>query len=184
MTTPTTDPSPTDSDGRSGKRPEAVVTDDRPPDTEPAVDLDDLERLAEAALFATGVTSAEVAVTLVDVPTITRLNREHLGGTGPTDVLSFPLEVPGDPAFVDPAPVGVPRLLGDVVICPEVAATNAPDHAGTFADELALLCVHGILHLLGWDHAGVDDAVAMRAEEARILAVVHRPVAAGTEIPS
>ena len=55
-----------------------------------------------------------------------------------------------------PDPDDLPLLLGDVVICPAVAAGNAPDHAGTFDDELALLVVHGILHVLGLDHA--DDA--------------------------
>jgi rRNA maturation RNase YbeY len=48
---------------------------------------------------------------------------------------------------------------------------------------MALLCVHGTLHVLGWDHASRDEARAMRAEEARVLAIVHRPVGAGTEIP-
>ncbi len=185
MTTPATVPSPSQSDGPPDERFQAVVTDDRPPDSVPSVDLDDLARLAEAALDASGATPpAELAVTLVDVPTITRLNEEHLGGTGPTDVLSFPLEAPGASEVADPVPAGAPRLLGDVVVCVDVAAANAPDHAGTFTDELALLCVHGVLHVLGWDHATVDDAVAMRAEEARILALVHRPVPAGTEIPS
>ncbi len=185
MTSSATVPPPPGSGGRPDERFQAVVTDDRPPDSVPPVDLDAFARLVEGALDASGVTPpAEVAVTLVDVGTITRLNEEHLGGVGPTDVLSFPLEAPGGSDFGDPTPVGAPRLLGDIVICVEVAAANAPDHAGTFADELALLGVHGVLHVLGWDHATVDDAVAMRAEEARILARVHRPVAAGTEIPS
>ena len=50
-----------------------------------------------------------------------------------------------------------PTLLGDVVICPEVAYRNAPEHAGTYEDELALLLVHGILHLLGYDHADAAE---------------------------
>ncbi|MBS1847100.1 MAG: rRNA maturation RNase YbeY [Actinobacteria bacterium] len=159
-----------------------MVTDDRPPNTPPFVDLDALRRLAEASLDALGVTGpAELSVTLADVDTITDLNVEHLGGDGPTDVLSFPM----DPAGGDRDPVvpGVATMLGDVVICPEVAAANAPAHAGTFQDELALLCVHGILHVLGWDHAEPDEATAMRAEEARVLGLVHRPLSVGTEIP-
>lgn len=181
MTTPTPVPSPPGSDRSPDERPRAIVTDDRPPDSEPVVDGDALARLVEAALVELEVTGpAELAVTLVDVETIAALNHEHLGGDGPTDVLSFPLEDDDD----DPVVPGVPRLLGDLVICPSVAATNAPDHAGTFADELALLAVHGVLHVLGWDHATRDEALAMRTEEARVLAVVHRPVGAGTEIPS
>ncbi|HET8930894.1 MAG TPA: rRNA maturation RNase YbeY [Acidimicrobiales bacterium] len=181
MTAPTTAPIPTGPDRRTDERPRAIVTDDRPPDSEPSVDADALAALAEAALGALGVTGrAELSVTFVDEATIAELNREHLGGSGSTDVLSFPLE---DSDAVDPIVPGAPRLLGDLVICPEVAAANAPDHAGTFDDEMALLCVHGILHVLGWDHAERDEARAMRAEEARVLGLVHREVAAGTEIP-
>lgn len=161
--------------------PRTVVRDDRAAGATPVVELDRLGTLADAALVEAGVDGdAELSLTLVDVDTITALNREHLGGDGATDVLSFPLE-DGDGA--DPVVTGAPRLLGDVVICPDVAAENAPAHAGTFDDELALLCVHGILHVLGWDHASRDEARAMRAEEARILTSVHRPVAVGTEIP-
>lgn len=181
MTAPTTAPIPPGPDRRTDERPRAIVTDDRPPDSRPTVDIDALAVLAEAALDALGVTGrAELSVTLVDESTIAELNRDHLGATGPTDVLSFPLE---DPDAVDPIVPGASRLLGDLVICPAVAAANAPEHAGSFDDELALLCVHGILHILGWDHAERDEARAMRAEEARVLGLVHREVAAGTEIP-
>jgi probable rRNA maturation factor len=74
-------------------------------------------------------------------------------------------------------------MLGDIVICPSVAAANAPEHAGTLDDELALLVVHGVLHVLGHDHAEPDEAREMRAIEADLLARFHGPVAAGTEIP-
>ena len=59
----------------------------------------------------------------------------------------------------------MPVLLGDVVVCPAVAADQAPTHAGTLDDELALLVVHGILHVLGHDHAEPDETAAMRARE-------------------
>jgi probable rRNA maturation factor len=64
----------------------------------------------------------------------------------------------------------MPLLLGDVVICPAVAARNAPEHAGSYEDELALLLVHGILHVLGMDHAFDEEANAMRAKEQDLLA--------------
>ena len=89
------------------------------------------------------------------------LNREHMGHEGPTDVLSFP---------IDGAGAGPDGLLGDVVVCPAVARRNAPDHAGTYDDELALLVVHGVLHVLGHDHAEADDAEVMRAREGDLLA--------------
>lgn len=166
--------------------PRAVVTDDRPPSSDPAVDASWLSTLAGNALRALGVpASAELAVTLVDVDEITRLNREHLGGDGPTDVLSFPMDGPDGPPPGDRGADGaMPWTLGDVVICPAVAAAQAPDHTGDLSDELALLCVHGILHVLGHDHAEPDEARVMRAEEDRVLRLVHGPVAAGTEVPT
>ena len=98
------------------------------------------------------------------------LNVEHMGGTGPTDVLSFPLDAAED-SVVGPGP----RLLGDVVVCPAVAADQAPTHAGTLDDELALLIVHGILHVLGWDHATEDETATMQAREQDLLAACHLP---------
>ena len=72
-------------------------------------------------------------------------------------------------------PEEAPTLLGDVVICPAVANRNAPDHAGSYEDELALLVVHGLLHLLGMDHDDPDEAEAMEAREQELLARYHRP---------
>ena len=67
-------------------------------------------------------------------------------------------------------------LLGDVVICPAVAIRNAADHAGTYDDELALLIVHGILHLMGMDHEDDDEAEAMEARERELLGKFHHPL--------
>jgi probable rRNA maturation factor len=94
-----------------------------------------------------------------------------MDGSGPTDVLAFPVD---DPAEV---PVDVPVLLGDVVVCPSVAARQAPEHAGDYHAELALLVVHGVLHLLGDNHADPDQAAAMQTKERGHLARhgVERP---------
>ena len=67
----------------------------------------------------------------------------------------------------------MPLLLGDVVICPAVAARQAPDHAGTVDDELALLVVHGVLHVLGHDHAEAHERPAMQARERQLLELHH-----------
>ncbi|HEY6414947.1 MAG TPA: rRNA maturation RNase YbeY, partial [Acidimicrobiales bacterium] len=67
-----------------------------------------------------------------------------------------------------------PLLLGDVVVCPAVAERQAPEHAGSYDDELALLVVHGVLHVLGHDHAGVDEAAIMQARERELLQRFHR----------
>jgi probable rRNA maturation factor len=75
---------------------------------------------------------------------------------------------------MDDEPVtGVPTLLGDVVISPAVAADQYADHAGTFEDELALLVVHGILHVLGHDHAEPDETAVMRSRELDLLERFH-----------
>ena len=76
-----------------------------------------------------------------------------------------------DRAPVDPG--DLPLLLGDVVVCPAVARQQAPSHAGTLDDELALLVVHGILHVLGRDHAEPAEAAEMRARELALLEAHH-----------
>ncbi len=143
-------------------------------------------KLAEAVLAAEGVRGAtEVSLLFVDEAAIADLNSRFLGKDGPTDVLAFPIdEEPPDsgrspdsggtgPGFSGEADEA-PTLLGDVVICPAVAYRNAPEHAGTYDDELALLVVHGLLHLLGLDHDDPDEAEAMEAKERELLARYHQ----------
>jgi probable rRNA maturation factor len=68
-------------------------------------------------------------------------------------------------------------MLGDIVICPEVASANAAGHTGTYDDEIALLLVHGLLHLLGMDHAEPTERAAMQARERELLERYHGPLA-------
>jgi len=151
-----------------------------------AVDLDRWRRLALGVLVAEGVRgNAELSVLFVGEDAIADLNRQFMGADGPTDVLSFPID--GDDVDIsripDPATTGpdrpepdaddIPLLLGDVVVCPSVAARQAPTHAGTLDDELALLVVHGVLHVLGHDHAGDDDTARMRDRERALLEALH-----------
>ncbi|MFP5317353.1 MAG: rRNA maturation RNase YbeY [Acidimicrobiia bacterium] len=144
-------------------------------------------RLAEAVLAAQGVRGdAELSMLFVDEEAMAQLNKRFLGKEGPTDVLAFPIDDdvyeggrlpdslgPAGPAD-DYEPSDLPTLLGDVVICPAVARRNAPDHAGTYEDELALLVVHGILHLLGMDHVDDEEAKAMERREQELLAQFHK----------
>ena len=124
--------------------------------------------LAEHALDAEGVRGGELSILFVGEDTIAELNAEHMGQTGPTDVLAFPID--DDPSLrAAPAAGDVPVLLGDVVVCPAVAARQAPEHDSTLDDELALLVVHGVLHVLGHDHAEPDERQAMQARERHIL---------------
>ena len=148
---------------------EVVVVDERPEDGHAAdepVDTARWQRLAASVLEGEGVAGpAELTVAFVDEQAMAKLNATHMGGTGPTDVLSFPLDAEPDPT----AGPGAPRLLGDVVICPAVARRNAVPPGG-YESEVALLVVHGVLHVLGMDHADADEAAAMVACERRHLA--------------
>jgi len=134
------------------------------------VDVDRWCRLATDVLAAEG-RRGELTLTFVDVAEIAALNEEHLGQAGPTDVLSFPLD---DTAGADTGrSAPIPVLLGDVVVCPAVARDQAADHAGTLDDEIALLVVHGVLHVLGHDHAEPAETASMRAAEFRLLETHH-----------
>jgi probable rRNA maturation factor len=149
-----------------------------------AIDRERWSTLATQVLSASGVEGeAELSVLFVDEDHIAELNARHLGHEGPTDVLSFPIDgVPDVAAGLGPLrtiddPDDQPLLLGDVVICPAVAARQAAEHAGSYEDEVALLLVHGILHVLGMDHAADDERVAMQARERELLARFHGPLA-------
>ena len=150
-------------------------------DDEP-VEVDRWRELAGSVLIAEGVSAvAEMSVLFVDSAVIADLNQEHLGASGPTDVLSFPIDdVPGidrrEAGFDPPDPTDPTTLVlvGDVVICPAVARRNAPTHAGTYDDEMALLVVHGVLHLLGMDHATDAERDRMQAREREYLDRFHR----------
>jgi probable rRNA maturation factor len=116
------------------------------------VDGAELLALAQHVLRERRVPSdMEVSLLLVDEQTIAGLNAEHLGKQGPTDVLAFPIDEPGE------TPPDMPAVLGDVVLCPSVARAQAPRFGRTPHQELQLLTVHGLLHLLGMDHADPDQ---------------------------
>jgi probable rRNA maturation factor len=154
-------------------------------------------RLAEAILEEEGVRGdAELSMLFVDEQAMTDLNKRFLGKDGPTDVLAFPIDdepIEGGrspdsggtgPGFTT-EPSDLPTVLGDVVICPAVAYRNAPEHAGTYDDELALLLVHGVLHLLGMDHDDDAEAEVMERRERQLLAKLYRtPGDAGPGEPS
>jgi probable rRNA maturation factor len=112
---------------------------------------------------------AELSVLLVDLAYMAELNHRWMGGDGPTDVLAFPME----DGTIDPGPNelggGEPTLLGDVVLCPEVAARQAEQASHETADELDMLTVHGVLHLLGYDHAESEEEREMFALQAKLL---------------
>jgi probable rRNA maturation factor len=155
------------------------------------VDAERWQRLAGHVLVDEGVEGeCELSLLFVSPDTIAELNNRFMDHDGPTDVLSFPIDGEANPPGRWPDsggagpdrhdeddPDGVPLLLGDVVICPSVAAANAPTHAGSYDDELALLVVHGILHLLGMDHADDAGRVVMQDRERQLLAAHHGTLA-------
>ena len=151
-------------------KPRVAAGDDREI-ADPEVDLEVLAELLAQVLQREGVAAhAEASITLVDPEPIAQLKAEHLDGDGaPTDVLSFPIDgIDGDDTS---------WLVGDLVLCPAVAAAQAEGHAGTLADELALLVVHGGLHLTGWDHADDGERRAMWTRERELMDELHGPTA-------
>jgi len=158
--------------------PEVFVADEQ---SDVPVELDALAQLAEGVLREEGVRGAcELSLYFVDEHTIAELNEKFLGGTGPTDVLAFPMDddlvLPGrqpDQGGRGPGttaePGDPPTLLGDVVVCPSVAVRQAAERGVSADDELALLVVHGVLHLLDYDHAEHSEGVVMRRREQELL---------------
>ncbi|MFZ3453419.1 rRNA maturation RNase YbeY [Arthrobacter sp. 7Tela_A1] len=109
---------------------------------------------------------AELSIILVDEDAIEKLHIEWMDLPGPTDVLSFPMDElrPGSPGR--PTPAGV---LGDIVLCPQVAARQAETAGHSTDDELALLTTHGVLHLLGYDHAEPEEEAEMFGLQRQLL---------------
>ncbi len=135
---------------------------------------------------------AELSVLLVDEETMADLHQRWMNEPGPTDVLAFPM----DELYPPPPPGGAARaghagrdpadehdgetiLLGDVVLCPQVAAAQAAGAGHPVRDELDLLCTHGILHLLGYDHAEPGEHAVMFGLQDRLLAAWRSAVACG-----
>jgi len=140
--------------------------------TRVSVDEDAVARLVALVLEAEGVDNAESSVEFVGERRIRALNAEHRGKDQATDVLSFPLEDAGEgpgPAAAG-GPAGPPRLLGDVVVCARQALRQARADSLPPALELAVLLVHGALHLLGYDHE--TDAGQMALRQAELLELV------------
>jgi probable rRNA maturation factor len=113
---------------------------------------------------------AELSVLIVDEQAMTELHERWMGEPGPTDVLSFPMDElrPPQPGSRE-EPTADPGLLGDVVLCPQVAAQQAKTAGHSTKSELELLTVHGVLHLLGYDHAEPDEHAEMFGLQDQLL---------------
>lgn len=138
-------------------------------DTKKDLDLDLIreraEKTIEEVLRVENFTeNAEVSLSIVDMETIYRLNKEYRGVDRPTDVLSFPMDEEGydnegNPIF----------LLGDIVICLDVAENQAKDFGHSLEREMMYLICHSTLHLLGYDHIEEDDKLEMRSREKEVM---------------
>lgn len=115
--------------------------------------------------------STQLAITLVGEGRMAELNGTYMSKSGPTDVLSFPIE-DFSAGITEIDATGPPLLLGDIVICPSVVRANASTAGVAFEDEMALMVVHGVLHLLGRDHVIETEAEEMEEREREILAMV------------
>lgn len=117
----------------------------------------------------------EMTLRLVDADTIAVLNEQWMGKKGPTDVLSFPMDElsPGREDNLEPNEAG---YLGDIALCPQIAEQQAPAAGHGRDDEMNLLTVHGILHLLGYDHAEPEEHAEMFGIQGRLLVEWADPV--------
>jgi probable rRNA maturation factor len=130
-------------------------------------------------------------VLLVDEKAMAELHERWMGEPGPTDVLAFPMDELRPPHLTginagragaeEPGPD--PGLLGDVVLCPQVAASQGREAGHSTQDELELLCVHGILHLLGYDHADAGERAVMFGLQDRLLSAWQSDRAPGAGGP-
>ncbi len=146
-----------------------------------AVDLGRYVRLARLVLAREQVPNdVELSLLFVDEETIARYNEQFLDHIGPTDVLAFPIDEDFGPGGRQPDAGGhgpgsiddtddIPTLLGDVMVCPAYAAREAHKRGVSVESELSLLVVHGLLHLLGYDHAEPEETVRMQAQERALL---------------
>jgi probable rRNA maturation factor len=126
----------------------------------------DLSWRAEAMLVSLGLDDAELSILLCDDGTIRQLNRRYRNKNKATDVLAFPMQE-------GPGPATNPGLLGDVVISVPTAARQAEEHDRPIIQEVTFLLAHGLLHLLGYDHATKREEREMRAQTEDLLAAVE-----------
>jgi len=136
-------------------------------ETDAQVDEVEFAELATYVLREMNIADgAELAILFVDEPTMEQLHIQWMDEPGPTDVLSFPMDElrPGTPGSPTP-----PGLLGDIVVCPSVATRQAAAAGHSAEEEMLLLTTHGILHLLGYDHAEPEEEKEMFALQRKLL---------------
>ncbi|WP_084077969.1 rRNA maturation RNase YbeY [Demequina sp. NBRC 110057] len=133
------------------------------------IDVEEIE-FSELATFVLRemhvADGAELSIIFVDEPAMEQLHIQWMDEPGPTDVLSFPMDELRPGTAEEPTPAG---LLGDIVVCPTVAARQAEAAGHTAEEEMLLLTTHGILHLLGYDHVEPEEEKEMFALQRKLL---------------
>lgn len=136
-------------------------------ETEYPINGVEFQELADYVLRAMQVSPAvEMSIIFVEPDAIAALHKRWLDLEGPTDVMSFPIDELRPGSAESPTEAGI---LGDIVICPEVAQAQATNAGHSSTEEMLLLTVHGILHLLGYDHAEKDEEKEMFALQRKLL---------------
>ena len=129
------------------------------------MDEEILKSLANFALQKLGIhPDSELSISLVDEDEMSSLHMRWLNESGPTDVLSFPMD-----ELKPESAVNGPGILGDIVLCPKFAEAQAKSAGQTLEKEIELLMVHGVLHLLGFDHRESDETTIMFSQQDEIL---------------
>ncbi len=139
---------------------------------ESGIDVDEasVASVARFALDALSVSpAAELSILAVTEEVMSELHVRWMDEPGPTDVMSFPMDELMDTSRRPDAPEPGPSLLGDIVLCPQFARAQARTAGHGLADELHLLTVHGVLHLLGYDHGEPEEEREMFGLQARLL---------------
>lgn len=131
-------------------------------ETPAPIDVEEVRKLAGHVMSEMRIhPQAELAVRFVDEATMSELHVQWMDLEGPTDVMSFPMD--------ELRPDGEEGMLGDIVICPAVAQAQATQAGHSLMDEVQLLCVHGLLHLIGYDHAEPEEKRVMFDLQRRLL---------------
>ncbi|GIH28071.1 endoribonuclease YbeY [Acrocarpospora phusangensis] len=134
------------------------------------IDEGTLVALAGHVLGRMGINPlAELSILVVDEAAMTALHEQWMGEPGPTDVLAFPMDELRPHQAKSEESTPDPALLGDVVLCPAVAAKQAAEAGHSAQAELEMLCTHGILHLLGYDHAEPEEHAEMFGLQGELL---------------
>ena len=136
-----------------------------------AVDESLIASVARFALDAMKVNpAAELSILAVTEEVMSELHERWMDEPGPTDVMSFPMDDLAEESRRPDSPEAGPELLGDIVLCPDFAVAQAEKAGHALADELHLLTVHGVLHILGYDHADPEQEREMFGLQNRLLA--------------